>query len=48
MVASLVNQEQKPGYYSLRLPFSVWARGTYIQVFTAGSFIKKDLIVVVR
>jgi hypothetical protein len=48
MVVSLINQLQKPGYYSLSLPIVTWARGTYIQDFRAGSFIKKERIVVVK
>jgi hypothetical protein len=47
-VASFVNQVQKPGSYSLVLPLSTWARGTYIQIYRAGSFVKKDQIVVMR
>jgi hypothetical protein len=48
LVASFVNQAQGPGYYALPLPLSAWSRGTYVQVFSAGSFIKNDRVVVVR
>jgi hypothetical protein len=47
-VASLVNRVQGAGDYSLVLPVSKWAHGTYIQVFKAGSFEKKERISVVR
>jgi hypothetical protein len=47
-VASFVNQVQKPGYYSLALPLSTLARGSYLQIFKTGSFVKKEMVVVVR
>jgi hypothetical protein len=47
LVVSLVNSVQNPGYYTLSLPVNM-ARGAYIQVFRAGTFIKKNLVAAVR
>jgi hypothetical protein len=43
-----VNQVQGAGVYSLCLPLSSWAKGSYIQEFKAGSFVKKEIITIVR
>jgi hypothetical protein len=48
IVVSLLHQVQKPGYYMLPLPLSAWARGTYIQVFKAGSFIRRDRLMLLK
>ena len=48
LVVSLINQTEDPGYYSLRIDKAFNARGTLIQVFEAGSFVKKELIAAVR
>jgi hypothetical protein len=42
LIASIINSKQSPGYYSVSLPFSACARGSYIQVFKAGSFLKTE------
>ena len=47
-VASPVDRVQGPGNYSLAVPVSTWAHGTYIQVFKAGSFTRKKMVAVVR
>jgi hypothetical protein len=48
IVGSFVNQEQAAGYYSLSVPVSRWSRGMYIQIFKAGTFIKKDKLVLLK
>jgi hypothetical protein len=48
LVASLVDRVQGPGNYSLTVPVSTWAHGTYVQVFKAGSFITKKMVAIVR
>jgi hypothetical protein len=48
LVASLVNSVQGPGYYTLPLGRYLFSCGTFIQVFEAGTFVKKDLVPVVR
>ena len=48
ILMSFVNQTQSAGYYSLALPISHWAKGTYIQVFKADNFIKMDRISIVK
>jgi hypothetical protein len=48
LVASFVNQTQNEGYYSFLLPISHLAKGTYIQEFRAGDFLKEDRFVVMR
>ena len=47
-VASFINSYQNSGYYSLPLPTATWAKGTYVQVFKAGSFIERDRIAVLH
>jgi hypothetical protein len=48
LVGSLLNRVQNPGIYSFNFPISTWSKGTYIQVFKAGNFVKKERFVVVR
>jgi hypothetical protein len=48
LVASLVDRVQGPGNYSLTVPVSTWAHGTYVQVFKAGRFITKKMVAIVR
>ena len=47
LVASLINATQGAGYYVLSVKDALPSRGTYIRVFEAGSFIKRDLTAVV-
>jgi len=47
-IASFVNKTQNPGYYSLSLPLSILAKGTYIQLFKAGNFIREDRVAIIR
>jgi PKD repeat protein len=47
-VASFVNKVQSAGYYTQLLPASCWSRGTYIQIFRAGTFEKRETIVVAK
>jgi hypothetical protein len=42
LIASIINSKQSPGYYSVSMPIAHLARGSYIQVFKAGSFIKTE------
>ena len=48
LVASFVNQTQNAGYYSFLMPISHLAKGTYIQEFRAGDFLKEDRLVIMR
>ncbi|MGA2506820.1 MAG: fibronectin type III domain-containing protein [Chitinispirillaceae bacterium] len=48
LIASLVNSVQGPGYYTLPLGRDLFSSGTFIQVFEAGTFVKKNLVAVVR
>jgi YVTN family beta-propeller protein len=48
LIASLVNSIQGPGYYTLPLGRDLFSSGTFIQVFEAGTFVKKNLVAVVR
>jgi len=48
LVASLINNIQGPGYYTLSVRNALSSNGSYIRVFEAGSFVKKELIAVVR
>jgi YVTN family beta-propeller protein len=45
LTASLVNSEQGPGYYTVRPGKALSANGALIMVFEAGSFVKKELVV---
>ena len=47
-VASFVNSYQNSGLYQLPIPTATWAKGTYVQVFKAGSFIERDRIAVLH
>ena len=47
LVATLVNTTQGAGYYVLSVKNVLPSRGTYIRVFEAGSFIKRDLTAIV-
>ena len=47
LVATLVNAAQGPGYYVLSVKNALPSHGTYIRVFEAGSFIKRDLTAIV-
>jgi hypothetical protein len=44
LVATLVNTTQNAGYYVLSIKNALPSRGTYIRVFEAGSFIKRELV----
>ena len=46
LVGSFINCVQGAGNYSLTLPVSSWARGAYIQVFSAGDIVRRDRLVV--
>lgn len=48
MVASFVNQLQEPGSHYLSAPGTTLKRGAYIQLFSAGRYVQKDLILIVR
>ena len=48
LIGSFVNQTQEIGYYSLALPVSHWAKGTYIREFKAGSLLREDRFLLVR
>jgi hypothetical protein len=48
MTGSFVGRTQVTGYYTLILPVSTWATGTYIQVFEAGSIVRKDRLTIMR
>jgi hypothetical protein len=48
LVATIVNQVQNPGDYSIVPPESQWATGVYVQVFEAGSFVKSEMVMVVH
>jgi hypothetical protein len=48
MISVSVDGNQNAGVYSLHLPVATWPKGTYVQVFKAGSFVKIDKISVVR
>lgn len=48
LILSLVNQTLGAGYYSVTLPSNLLAPGTLLQVFQAGSFERKDKIIVTR
>lgn len=47
-LASMVNQTQNAGYYNLSVPVANWAKGSYVQLFRAGTFVQKSVLVVVR
>jgi hypothetical protein len=46
-VATLVNTTQGAGYYVLSVKNALPSRGTYIRVFEAGSYIKRELVAMV-
>ena len=48
LVANLVNAVQGAGYYTLSVKNVLPSFGTYIRVFEAGSFIKRDLVPIVK
>ncbi|MGA2506921.1 MAG: hypothetical protein ABSF80_05535 [Chitinispirillaceae bacterium] len=48
LIASLVNSTQAPGYYFLSVRNALPSRGSYIRIFEAGSFIKRELVPMVR
>ncbi|MBN2035807.1 MAG: fibronectin type III domain-containing protein [Chitinispirillaceae bacterium] len=48
MVGSYVNQTQGAGRHTLSLPIASFTTGAYVQVFEAGSTIRKDRIMVVK
>jgi hypothetical protein len=48
LVGSYVNMVQGCGSYSVALPVSSWSTGAYVQVFEAGTTIRKDRILVVK
>jgi photosystem II stability/assembly factor-like uncharacterized protein len=45
LVATLVNREQGPGSYTVRLKKGLAAYGTLVQVFEAGGMVKRQLVV---
>ena len=45
LVASLVNSEQTAGYYTVRPGNAIGANGALILVFEAGSFVKREIVV---
>jgi hypothetical protein len=47
LVATLVNQTQGAGYYTVSIKDALPSRGTYIRVFEAGAYIKRDLVAIV-
>jgi hypothetical protein len=47
LVLTLVNATQGQGYYTLSVKNVFSSTGSYIRVFEAGSFIKRDLVTIV-
>jgi hypothetical protein len=47
LVANLVNTVQGAGYYTLSVRHALPSSGTYIRVFEAGSFVKRELTAMV-
>ena len=47
LVANLVNAAQGAGYYVLSVKNALPSRGTYIRVFEAGVFVKRELVAMV-
>ena len=45
LVASLINSTQGAGHYVLSVKNSIPSKGTYIRVFEAGEYIKRNLVV---
>lgn len=48
LVTSLINQEKAAGYYTIKIPTFQFAKGTYVQVFQAGTFVKRKSISIVK
>lgn len=48
LIISLINRVQNAGYYSISIPMSWWAKGTYVQEFQAGNFVRKDKFYITR
>lgn len=46
--AVAVNQQQGAGRYSAKIPFQSLANGIYVQVFHAGNFSRKNIVVVAK
>jgi hypothetical protein len=44
LAASFVNSVQAPGYYSLSVRNPAISRGSYIRVFEAGNFVKREIV----
>jgi hypothetical protein len=47
-LASIIDRSQSPGYYSISSPVTMLPKGTYIQVFKAGSFMKNEKVISVH
>jgi hypothetical protein len=47
LIASLVNSTQAPGYYALSVRNAIPSNGSYIRIFEAGTFVKRELVTMV-
>jgi hypothetical protein len=47
LVATLVNRIQEPGNYILSVKNALPSCGTYIRVFEAGTFVKREIAAMV-
>lgn len=47
-IASMVNRVQDAGYYTADIPVATWAKGSYVQIFRAGSYVHKSVLVLAR
>jgi hypothetical protein len=47
-VGSFINKVQDPGYYTFFMPMENFSKASYVLVFSAGTFVRKNIIVVCR